>query len=115
MQIPRELKEAADIEGLNHWQFYYKVTLPYSRISIVTLAAYSFLTSWNQYLWPMLTTFSDNFRPVQDGLRQLQSSETFNDWGMIQASACIVVIPTLIVLFIGQHYFKAGLNEGSVK
>lgn len=115
LQIPKELKEAADIEGLNHWQFYYQVTLPYSRISIVTLAAYSFLTSWNQYLWPMLTTFSDNFRPVQDGLRQLQSSETFNNWGMIQASACIVVIPTLIVLFIGQHYFKAGLNEGSVK
>lgn len=115
LQIPKELKEAADIEGLNHWQFYYRITLPYSRISIVTLAAYSFLTSWNQYLWPMLTTFSDNFRPVQDGLRQLQSSETFNNWGMIQASACIVVIPTLIVLFIGQHYFKAGLNEGSVK
>lgn len=115
LQLPKELKEAADIEGLNHWQFYYQVVLPYSRISIVTLAAYSFLTSWNQYLWPMLTTFSDTFRPVQDGLRQLQSAETFNNWGMIQASACIVVIPTLIVLFIGQHYFKSGLNEGSVK
>ncbi len=107
MQMPKELKEASDIEGLNHWQFYYKVTLPYAKISMVTLGAYSFLSSWNQYLWPMLTTFSDNFRPVQDGLRQLQSQETFNNWGMIQASAAIVVLPTLIVLFIGQHYFKA--------
>lgn len=115
LQIPAEVKEAADVEGLSHWQFYGKVVLSYSRISLLTLAAYSFLASWNQYLWPMLTTFSDNFRPVQDGLRQLQSQETFNNWGMIQASAAIVVIPTLLVLFIGQHYFKSGLNEGAVK
>lgn len=115
MQMPKELKEASDIEGLSHLQYYWHVVLPYSKISLFTLAAYSFLGSWNQYLWPMLTTFSDKFRPVQDGLRQLQSQETFNNWGMIQASAAIVVIPTLIVLFIGQHYFKAGLNEGSVK
>lgn len=115
MQVPTELKEAADIEGLSHWQFFWQIALPYTRISLLTLAAYSFLGSWNQYLWPMLTTFSDRFRPVQDGLRQLQGQESFNNWGMIQASAAIVVIPTLIVLFIGQHYFKAGLNEGSVK
>lgn len=114
-QIPAELKEAADVCGLSHWKFYTKVTLPYSKISLLTLASYSFLSSWNQYLWPMLTTFSDRFRPVQDGLRQLQSQETFNDWGMIQASAAIVVIPTLIVLFIGQKSFKSGINEGAVK
>ncbi len=115
LQIPEELKEAADVEGLSHWQFYGHVVLPYAKISLLTLAAYSFLASWNQYLWPMLTTFSDDFRPVQDGLRQLQSQESFNNWGMIQASAAIVVIPTLIVLFFGQHYFKSGLNEGAVK
>ncbi|GAF39800.1 ABC transporter [Agrilactobacillus composti DSM 18527 = JCM 14202] len=114
-QMPAELKEAADIEGLNHFQFYGKIVLPYNRISLLTLAAYSFLGSWNEYLWPMLTTFSNNFRPIQNGLRQLQSEETFNDWGMIQASAAIVVIPTLIVLFVGQHYFKSGMNEGAVK
>ncbi|BDZ30579.1 carbohydrate ABC transporter permease [Lactiplantibacillus sp. WILCCON 0030] len=114
-QIPRDLKEAADVDGLSHWQFYWKVVMPYSKISLCTLAAYSFLGAWNQYLWPMLTTFSDHLRPVQDGLRQLQSEETFNDWGMVQASAAIVVVPTLIVLYIGQHYFKSGLNEGSVK
>jgi sn-glycerol 3-phosphate transport system permease protein len=115
MQIPGELKEAADIEGLSHWQFYLKGALPYAKISLLTLASYSFLASWNQYMWPMLTTFSDQFRPVQYGLKQLQSQETFNDWGMIQASAAIVVIPTLIVLFIGQKSFKSGINDGAVK
>lgn len=115
MQMPIELKEAADIEGLGHFQFYWKMVLPYNRIPLMTLGAYSFLGAWNQYLWPMLTTFSNDFRPVQNGLRQLQSEETFNDWGMIQATAAIVVIPTLIVLFIGQHYFKSGVNEGAVK
>ncbi|KGI02512.1 carbohydrate ABC transporter permease [Oenococcus oeni] len=115
MQMPYELKEAADVEGLSHWQFYLKGALPYSKLSIYTLAAYSFLSAWNQYLWPLLTTFSDDYRPVQVGLRELQSQETFNNWGMIQASAAIIVIPTLIVLYFGQHYFKSGLNEGAVK
>lgn len=114
-QTPKELKEAADIEGLNHFQFYWNIVLPYNKISMITLGAYSFLGAWNQYLWPMLTTFSNNSRVIQNGLRQLQSEETFNDWGMIQASAAIIVIPTIIVLFIGQHYFKSGMNEGAVK
>jgi len=115
MQTPAELKEASDIEGLNHFQFYWNVVLPYNKISLITLGAYSFLGAWNQYLWPMLTTFSNNSRVIQNGLKQLQSEETFNDWGMIQASAAIIVIPTIIVLFIGQHYFKSGMNEGAVK
>ncbi|MHA8111381.1 carbohydrate ABC transporter permease [Lactobacillaceae bacterium Melli_B4] len=115
MQIPSELKEESDVEGLSHLQFYWHVTLPYSKITLITLAAYSFLTSWNQYLWPLVTTFSDNYRPVQVGLREMQSTETFNDWGMIMASAIIVIVPTLVALFIGQHFFKSGLNEGSVK
>ncbi|MQS98004.1 carbohydrate ABC transporter permease [Companilactobacillus halodurans] len=115
LQTPAELKEAADIEGLNHFQFYWSIVLPYNKISMITLGAYSFLGAWNQYLWPMLTTFSNNSRVIQNGLKQLQSEETFNDWGMIQASAAIIVIPTIIVLFIGQHYFKSGMNEGAVK
>lgn len=114
-QIPEDLRDAAAIAGASHWQFYAKVVLPYTKISILTLAAYSFLSSWNQYLWPMLVTFSDSYRPVQIGLRQLQSVEGFNDWGMIQASAVIVIIPTIIVLLFGQHFFRAGVNEGAVK
>ncbi|MEJ6401190.1 carbohydrate ABC transporter permease [Nicoliella lavandulae] len=100
LQIPKDLKEESDVEGLSHLQFYWHVTLPYAKITLLTLAAYSFLSSWNQYLWPMVTTFSDKYRLVQNGLRQLQSTETFNDWGMIMASAIIVVIPTLVILFI---------------
>lgn len=115
LQTPAELKEASDIEGLNHFQFYWKIVLPYNKISMITLGAYSFLGAWNQYLWPMLTTFSNNSRVIQNGLKQLQSEETFNDWGMIQASAAIIVIPTIIVLFVGQYYFKSGMNEGAVK
>lgn len=115
MQTPKELKEAADIEGLNHFQIYWKVVMPYNRISLITLGAYSFLGAWNQYLWPILVTFSNDSRVIQNGLKQLQSEETFNNWGMIQASAAIIVIPTIIVLFIGQHYFKSGMNEGAVK
>ncbi len=113
--VPDDLRKAAAISGLNHWQFYSKVVMPYSKISVLTLAAYSFLTSWNQYLWPMLVTFSDHYRPVQIGLRQMQSADGFNDWGMIQASAIIVIVPTIVVLLFGQHFFRQRENEGAVK
>lgn len=114
-QIPDELKECADIQGLSDWEFYIKVAVPYCKIDLITLAVYSFLTNWNQYLWPMLTTFSDKYRPVQIGLRQLQSSESFNDWGMIQASAIIIIVPTLIVLYLGQRQVQINENEGAIK
>lgn len=113
--VPDDLRKAAAIAGLNHWQFYSRVVMPYAKISVLTLAAYSFLTSWNQYLWPMLVTFSDHYRPVQIGLRQMQSASGFNDWGMIQASAIIVILPTIIVLLCGQHFFRQRENEGAVK
>ncbi|WP_164683950.1 carbohydrate ABC transporter permease [Streptococcus hyointestinalis] len=114
LQIPSDLYEEAQIEGLSHLQFFLKVVLPYSKVNIVVLASYTFLGSWNQYFWPMLATFTDTVRPVQIGLRQLQSTETFNDWGMIQASAVIIIIPTLLVLFLGQRHAKIN-NEGAVK
>ncbi|AEH54964.1 MULTISPECIES: carbohydrate ABC transporter permease [Heyndrickxia] len=114
-QIPMELKEASDLMGISHWKFYLKVVLPMSKISLVTLGTYSFLTTWNQYLWPILVTTNDTARTVQIGLKQMQSQETLNDWGMIMACAVTVAIPTLLVLFAGQKHLQKGLTEGSIK
>lgn len=115
LQIPTELKDAADLEGLGHWQFFTKIVIPYSRLSINTLAAYAFLTTWNMYLWPLITSFNDNVRTAQIGLKQLQSLDTVNSWGLIMASAVIIVLPSLIVLFISQKTFKTGLVDGAIK
>ena len=114
-QIPKELREASQIAGMGDVKFYLKVVLPVAKTSLITLCVYGFLTSWNMYLWPLLATTNDNVRTVQIGLRQLQSQEQMNDWGVIMAGAVIVIIPTLILLFLGQKKLQRGLTEGALK
>lgn len=114
-QIPKELREASQIAGMGDFKFYLTVVLPVSRTSLLTLGVYGFLTSWNMYLWPLLTTTNDTVRTVQIGLKQLQTQEQLNDWGVIMAGAVMVVIPTLILLFLGQSRLQKGLTEGALK
>lgn len=114
-QIPKELREASQIAGMGDMKFYLTVVLPVAKTSLITLGVYGFLTSWNMYLWPLLATTNDNVRTVQIGLRQLQSQEQMNDWGVIMAGAVIVIIPTLILLFLGQKKLQCGLTEGALK
>ncbi|UAC48000.1 carbohydrate ABC transporter permease [Bacillus aquiflavi] len=113
--IPKELHEAAEIAGLNRFQFFIKVVLPISKTSLVTLGAYGFLTTWNMYLWPLLVTNNDNVRTVQIGLKKLQSQEMATDWGVVMAGVIIIVIPTLLLLFIGQKQLQKGLMQGAIK
>lgn len=114
-QIPKELREASQIVGMGDFKFYLKVVLPVAKTSLVTLGAYGFLTSWNMYLWPLLSTTNDTVRTVQIGLKQLQTQEQLNDWGVIMSAAIIVIIPTLILLFLGQKQLQKGLTEGAIK
>lgn len=115
MQVPIALRESALIEGIGHAQFLYRAVMPYAKTSLFTLAAYSFLTTWNMYLWPLITSYSDNVRTVQIGLRQLQATEAVNAWGLIMASAILIMVPSLAVLLLSQKAFKSGLIDGAVK
>ena len=115
MTIPYELYEAAQIGGVGKFTFFWKVVLPMSKTSVVTLGAYSFLTTWNMYLWPLLTTTNEKVRTVQIGIRQLQSNEGATDWGVVMAAVMIVIIPTLILLFLGQKQLQKGLSQGAIK
>ncbi|RYM06533.1 carbohydrate ABC transporter permease [Sporolactobacillus sp. THM7-7] len=113
--IPKEMQEAAQIAGIGHFRFFMNVVLPVSKTSLVTLGIYTFLTTWNAYLWPLLTTTDELVRPLQIGLRQLQSQETVNEWGVVMAAVMVVAVPTLIVLFIGQKHLQKGLTDGALK
>lgn len=113
--IPYELYEAAQIGGIDKFSFFWKVVLPMSKTSVITLGAYSFLTTWNMYLWPLLMTTNDSVRTVQIGIRQLQSNEAATDWGVVMAGVMIVILPTLILLFLGQKQLQKGLTQGAIK
>lgn len=113
--IPYEMYEASRIVGLSRFAFFYKIVLPMSKSTLVTLGAYGFLTTWNMYLWPLLITTNDSVRTVQIGLKQLQSQELATDWGVVMAGVVVVIIPTLLLLFIGQKQLQKGLAQGALK
>ena len=115
LTIPYELYEAAQIGGIGKFKFFWKVVLPMSKASVITLGAYSFLTTWNMYLWPLLTTTNNSVRTVQIGIRQLQSNESATDWGVVMAGVMIIILPTLILLFLGQKQLQKGLTQGAIK
>ncbi len=113
--IPKELHEASQVAGLSRFAFFWRVILPVSKTSLVTLGAYGFLTTWNMYLWPLLVTTNDQVRTVQIGLKQLQSQEVATEWGVVMAGVIVVIIPTLMLLFLGQKQLQKGLTQGALK
>lgn len=113
--VPKELHEASQIAGLGRFAFFWRVILPVSKTSLVTLGAYGFLTTWNMYLWPLLVTKNETVRTVQIGLKQLQAQEMATDWGGVMAGVIVVIIPTLVLLFIGQKQLQKGLSQGALK
>ncbi|WP_431312316.1 carbohydrate ABC transporter permease [Sporosarcina oncorhynchi] len=115
LTIPKELHEASQIAGLSRFKFFWKVVLPVSKTSLVTLGAYGFLTTWNMYLWPLLITTNQSVRTVQIGLKQLQSQEIATEWGVVMAGVIVVIIPTLLLLFVGQKQLQKGLSKGALK
>ncbi|BBW96514.1 carbohydrate ABC transporter permease [Geobacillus sp. FSL W8-0032] len=113
--IPFELYEAAQVSGVKHFRFFWYVVLPLSKGSLATLGLYSFLTTWNMYLWPLLVTNDERVRTVQIGLKQMQTQEMATEWGVVMAAVIIVIFPTLLLLFIGQKQLQKGLMQGAIK
>ncbi len=116
MQIPKELREAAQMDGLGHLGFMREVAVPLVRPTLGALALFSFLSSWNQYLWPNLITTREDMNTVQTGLRLLNSSvpdiERFN---VPIAGTIIAALPIAIVLAVFQRQLVRGLTAGAVK
>ena len=116
LQLPKELREASQMDGLGHWGFLREVAVPLVRPTMGALALFSFLGTWNQYLWPNLITTEEDMNTVQTGLRLLNSSvpdiERFN---VPIAGTVIAALPIAIVLIVFQRQLVRGLTAGAVK
>lgn len=112
--VPRDLQDAAALDGYGHWRFMTRVVVPLSRPTLAALAVFAFLSAWNQYLWPLLVTKDDRLRTVQIGLKQLRNTnlESFN---VTFAGVVIAVIPLAILLLLFQKQLVRGLTAGAVK
>ncbi|NEW04580.1 carbohydrate ABC transporter permease [Paenibacillus sp. SYP-B3998] len=114
LQLPRELFEAAKLDGCGHIRCFLRLVLPLSRPALATLAVYSFLSSWNMYLWPLLITNSEKMRTVQIGIAMLQFEE-LTVWNLVLAGVTIVLLPSLLLLVLGLKQLVRGLTAGAVK
>ena len=114
LTIPRELYEAAVIDGCGRTRYLWSVLLPLSRPALGTLAVYAFLNTWNQYYWPLLVTDSTEWRTTQVGIAVFRSSE-IAVYNLQMAATLIVLFPTLVLLILGQRQLVRGLTEGAVK
>ena len=114
LQLPRDLFDAAVIDGASKLRFLWSVVLPLSRPALATLAVYGFLSTWNQYFWPLLITNQTLMRTTQVGIAQLRFEETLR-WGYLMAGVVMVVLPTLALLLFGQRQLVRGLTAGAVK
>ncbi len=114
MTIPRELFEAAVLDGCGRTRYLWSILLPLSRPALGTLAVYAFLSTYNQYYWPLLVTDSPEWRTTQVGITAFKSSEValFN---LQMAGTLIVMLPTLILLVVGQRQLVRGLTAGALK
>ena len=109
-----EIKEAADIDGCGNFRFFYEIALPLVRPSMGALGIYTFLQSWNYYLWPLLITDTVNMRTVQIGLGMLQGAEA-TDFRPVMAGSMLILIPSILAFVLGQKQLISGLTSGSVK
>jgi multiple sugar transport system permease protein len=112
--LPRELEEAAIIDGANQWVVFSRVVLPLSRPALATLAVLSFLTNWNDFLWPIFVLFSANNLTLPAGLSTLQNAATTN-YPLIMAGAVIASVPAIILFVIAQRQVIEGISRSGLK
>lgn len=114
LTVPKDLREAAALDGLGHFGFLREVATPLARPTLGALALFSFLGAWNQYLWPQRITNDPDFRTVQIGLRSLSAANP-DQLTLITAGTVIAAVPIVVVLIIFQRQLIRGLTAGAVK
>lgn len=112
--LPRDLRDAAALDGYGHWRFLTRVAVPLARPAVAALAVFGFLSAWNQYLWPLLVTRDDSLRTVQIGLKQLRGL-SIDQVNITFAGAIIAVVPLVVLLLAFQKHLVRGLTAGAVK
>jgi len=114
MGIPRDLEDAARIDGSGYFGIYRRIILPLSKPAIATLTIFTFMAAWKNFLWPLVITESDDMQVLSVMLASLQTKYT-TDWTALMAGSVIQLVPMLIVFVIGQRYFIEGIKLGAVK
>jgi multiple sugar transport system permease protein len=115
LSIPDDLLEAARVDGAGEWRIFWRIVLPLCRPALATLGILTFLSSWNNFLWPLVVaTTADKYTlPVALALFSVGQNRT--DYGLLLAGAVVVVLPVLIVFLLLQRHFMRGIATTGLK
>lgn len=112
--IPDELLEAARIDGAGEWRIFFQIVLPALKPILVTLAIFSFLGAWNDFMWPLIVLSDESLQTLPVALASL-SREHVTDYELMMAGSVVTVLPVLLLFLVLQRYYLQGLLLGSVK
>jgi len=112
--VPRELDDAATIDGAGHLRIFTTIVLPLVRPALATLAVFAFMSSWNNFLWPLVVIRSPEFFTLPLGLARLQGQFT-TEWSVVMAGSVVSIIPIAVVYLVAQRHIIAGMAHSGLK
>jgi multiple sugar transport system permease protein len=112
--VPRELDEAATIDGAGHLRIFTSIVLPLIRPALATLAVFAFMASWNSFLWPLVAIRSPELMTLPLGLSTLQGQFT-TQWNVVMAGSVVSILPIAVVYLFAQKYIIAGMAHTGLK
>ncbi len=114
ISLPRDLEDAARIDGAGDFTIYWRIILPLSLPALATLGIFSFMSTWKDFLWPLLVTTKMEMRPVEVGIAMFHTFHSLN-WPHQMAAAVVVMIPIIIVFIFTQRFFTKGIALTGMK
>lgn len=112
-QIPDEIVESARLDGAGEFKIVMRVMMPMCKSSVVTIALFSFVDTWNSYFWPLVMTNSEKYRPLTMYIEKIRDVELGLDWSLIMGANCLLVLPVLIVfVFASRKIIQAFAYNG---
>lgn len=117
LSLPRDLEEAAMLDGCGHWGIYCHVILPLSRNALLTLGILTYMGSWKALMWPLIVSHSEQLFTLPVALSRFNESTSGGsvEWTMLMAGSVVMILPMLLVFLSGQRFFLKGLLVGAVK
>jgi multiple sugar transport system permease protein len=114
LNMPRELEDAARVDGCGYWGVYWHVVLPLSRPILAALAVFFFLANWNSFLWPLTITLDQNLWMIQVAIASFQTQYA-GAWNLIMAAATVAAIPTMALFFVFQRQLVESIKTSGLK
>ena len=112
--LPNDLWEAAQLDGAGHFRFLWSIAAPLARPPMVTIALFQLVASWNAFLWPLIVTNSDAYRPVQVGLQAFSYADATNPV-LHAAGSLMVTLPILIIFLLAQRQIIGGIAASGIR